>query len=109
MVEELGCSAAIINARFVKPLDEETILAYAKKFKKIVTLEEGTVKGGFGSAILELLSEKGISSKVKIIGVPDKFIEHGKPDIQKKLCGIDKEGIKNLILEILGRKNGHNN
>ena len=108
-VDENNISAAIINARFVKPLDEELILKYASKFDKIVTLEEGTVKGGFGSAILELLSEKGISSKVKIIGVPDKFIEHGKPDIQKKLCGIDKEGIKNLILEILGRKNGHNN
>ena len=104
VAEELKCNATIINARFVKPLDEEFILSYAGKIKNIITLEEGTVNGGFGSAVLELLNKNGIKSDIKIIGVPDKFIEHGKPDIQKKLAGIDKESIKNTIMEILSKK-----
>jgi 1-deoxy-D-xylulose-5-phosphate synthase len=99
--DELKCSATIVNARFVKPLDEKLILGLAKKFKTIVTLEEGTVKGGFGSAILELLEENNIKSNVKIIGIPDKFIEHGKPAIQKQLAGIDKDGIKKAIRSVL--------
>ncbi|MBI2650223.1 1-deoxy-D-xylulose-5-phosphate synthase [Candidatus Woesearchaeota archaeon] len=100
--EELKIDAAIVNARFVKPLDEELILQHSKKIKNIITLEEGTINGGFGSAVLELLNKNGIKSNIKIVGVPDKFIEHGKPDIQKKLAGIDKESIKKVIIEILG-------
>ncbi len=100
-VEELKCNATIINARFVKPIDKELILNCAKKFRNIITLEEGTINGGFGSAVLELLEDKGITANVKRIGIPDKFIEHGKPDIQKKLAGIDRESIKRVIGDIL--------
>ena len=99
--EELKCKAIIINARFVKPLDTELILRYAKKIKNIITLEEATINGGFGSAVIELLEDNGAKANVKRIGVPDKFIEHGKPDIQKKLAGIDKESIKRAINEVL--------
>ncbi len=102
--EELKCSAAVINARFAKPLDEELILKYAKKTKRIVTLEEGSLNGGFGSAVLELLEDKGIKANVKRIGIPDRFIEHGKQGIQKKLAGIDKESIKMAINELLSKK-----
>ena len=101
--EELKINATIINARFAKPIDKELILKYAKNIKNIITLEEGTINGGFGSAVLELLQDSGISSNVKRIGVPDEFIEHGKPDIQKKLIGIDKEGIKKTIQEIMSK------
>ncbi|MBI3035240.1 1-deoxy-D-xylulose-5-phosphate synthase [Candidatus Woesearchaeota archaeon] len=101
IVDELKCRATIINARFAKPLDETLILQYAQKIKNIITIEEGTINGGFGSAVIELLEDHGIKSNVKRIGVPDKFIEHGKPDIQKKLAGIDKESIKKIISEIL--------
>ncbi len=104
VVDELKCSATIVNARFVKPLDENLILELASKIKNIITLEEGTVTGGFGSAVLELLESKGVKANVKIIGVPDKFIEHGRPDIQKKLAGIDKESIKKTIVEMLDKK-----
>jgi len=104
VVDELKCSATIVNARFVKPIDEELILSYAGKIKKIITLEEGTINGGFGSAVLELLNKNSIKSSIKMIGVPDTFIEHGKPDIQKKLAGIDKESIKKTISETLGKK-----
>jgi len=103
-VEEIKCSATIINARFVKPIDESLILKYARKIKKIITLEEATLNGGFGSAVLELLEDKDVKANVKRIGIPDNFIEHGKPDIQKKLAGIDKESIKNAINEILDKK-----
>ena len=103
-VSSLKCNATVINARFVKPLDEELILKYAKKIKNIITLEEGTLSGGFGSAIIELLEDKGIKANVKRIGITDKFIEHGRPDIQKKLAGIDKESIKRVINEVLGRR-----
>jgi 1-deoxy-D-xylulose-5-phosphate synthase len=102
--EELKCSPAIINARFVKPLDRELIIKYARKIKNIITLEEGATNGGFGSAVLELLNKNGIKPNLKMIGVPDKFIEHGKPDIQKKLAGIDKESIKMAISGMLGKK-----
>ena len=104
VIEELKCSATIINARFVKPLDETLILQYARKIKNIITLEEATINGGFGSAVLELLEDKGIKANVKRIGIPDTFIEHGKPDIQKKLAGIDKESIKKAIMEMSSRK-----
>lgn len=103
-VEELKCSATIINARFAKPLDENLILKHAKKVKNIITLEEGTLNGGFGSGIVELLEDKGVKADVRRIGIPDKFIEHGKPDIQKKLAGIDKESIKRAITEILSKR-----
>jgi len=102
--EELNVSATIINARFVKPIDNKLILNYSKNFKNIITLEEGTINGGFGSAVLELLQDNGIKANVKRIGIPDEFIEHGKQDIQKKITGIDKEGIKLAINEILSRK-----
>jgi len=103
-VEELKCNATIINARFAKPIDESLILKYARKIKKIITLEEGTVNGGFGSAVLELIERNNLDCKVRIIGVPDKFIEHGKPEIQKKLAGIDKESIKMAIEEVIRKK-----
>lgn len=104
VVEELKCNATIINARFVKPIDDDLILKHSKKIKKIITLEEGTVNGGFGSAVLELLNKNNMESKIKMIGIPDNFIEHGKPDIQKKLAGIDKESIKKEILSILNNQ-----
>ena len=102
-VEELKYNATIINARFVKPLDEKLILTHARKIKNIITLEEAAIVGGFGSAVVELLEENGIKANVKRIGIPDKFIEHGKPDIQKKLAGIDKDSIKRAINDILSK------
>ncbi len=102
-IDELKVNAAIINARFAKPIDKELILKYAQKINKVITLEEGTVNGGFGSAVLELLEDNGIKANVKKIGVPDEFIEHGKPDIQKKLAGIDKESIKKTIQNIIDK------
>ena len=100
-IDELKIDATVINARFAKPIDKELIAKHAQKINNIVTLEEGTLNGGFGSAVLELLEDNGIKANIKRIGVPDEFIEHGKPDIQKKLIGIDKEGIKKAIKSMM--------
>jgi 1-deoxy-D-xylulose-5-phosphate synthase len=73
-----GIDAAVVNARFVKPLDEETILEYARKTKKLVTIEDHACQGGFGSAVLELLARQGVADcRVAVMGYGDSFIEHG--------------------------------
>ncbi len=76
-LERLGIQAAVVNARFVKPLDEEAILEHAARSGHLVTIEEAQLQGGFGSAILELLSNRGVEARVRRFGVPDHFVEHG--------------------------------
>ncbi|MEM9177954.1 MAG: 1-deoxy-D-xylulose-5-phosphate synthase [Myxococcota bacterium] len=73
-----GISSAVLNARFVKPLDRERILDLARRVRTIVTIEEHSAMGGFGGAVLELLSEEGIQTPVRTLGIPDKLIEHGE-------------------------------
>jgi len=94
-------SCCVVNARFIKPLDEETILTLTKKIKKIITIEENTIEGGFGSAILELLEKNNIKADIKRIGIPDKFIEHGSQEQLKKDIGLTKA---NIIKQILALK-----
>ncbi|MBU1867103.1 MAG: 1-deoxy-D-xylulose-5-phosphate synthase, partial [Candidatus Margulisbacteria bacterium] len=85
IAETEGKKVTVINARFVKPLDRELILKEAKKAERIVTVEEGVLEGGFGSAVLELLTEERLNKPVKRLGFPSKFIEHGKrADILEK-------------------------
>jgi 1-deoxy-D-xylulose-5-phosphate synthase len=74
---EDGLSVGVVNARFIKPLDRELLFSQAKSAQLIVTLEDGVLSGGFGSAVLESLSEEGLSTPVHRIGWPDRFIEHG--------------------------------
>jgi len=97
-----GISATVINARFLKPIDEELILNNIKS-KKIITVEENSIKGGLGSAVLELLESRGIYDVViKIMGIPDKFIEHGETKILLESIGLTHKGIyhtaKNIII-----------
>jgi 1-deoxy-D-xylulose-5-phosphate synthase len=88
-----GQSVAVVNARFVKPLDESLISTIARRAKKIVTVEENMAQGGFGSAVLELLAREGVSTPVTILGVPDEFIHHGAQKIQRRELGLDEDGI----------------
>nr|MDA8099763.1 hypothetical protein [Nitrospiraceae bacterium] len=89
-----GISAAVVNARFVKPLDEQLILRMAKQTGRIVTAEEHALQGGFGSAVLELLEAAKLSSvKTCRIGLPDQFVEHGAQSILRKKYGLDAEGV----------------
>jgi 1-deoxy-D-xylulose-5-phosphate synthase len=76
-LERQGINASVVNARFAKPLDEELVLGLAARLGFLVTIEEGQLAGGFGSAILELLEERGVSARVRRFGIPDRFIQHG--------------------------------
>jgi 1-deoxy-D-xylulose-5-phosphate synthase len=84
---------AQFDMRFVKPLDEKQLHKIFKKYHHIITVEDGTVKGGFGSAVLEFMSAHDYLSHVKILGVPDRFIEHGTQKELWRDCGIDTKGI----------------
>jgi 1-deoxy-D-xylulose-5-phosphate synthase len=89
-----GISAGVVNARFVKPLDEELILRLARKTSRVVTVEEHALNSGFGSAVLECLEHARLSGiKTLRIGLPDKFIEHGSQAILRKKYGLDADGI----------------
>ncbi len=91
-----GCS--LVNARFVKPIDEECISELAKDHKLIVTLEENVKTGGFGEKVLEYVREMKLDVEVLIIALPDEYVEHGNVDILKKEVGIDEESILKKIL-----------
>jgi 1-deoxy-D-xylulose-5-phosphate synthase len=107
---ELGLSCSVANMRFVKPLDEDLVAVLAKNTKALVTLEENAVQGGFGSAVAETLVAKGLSSvPLKLIGLPDEFIEHGKPQKIREKLGLDAEGVAQTIRSfwdetLLGRR-----
>jgi 1-deoxy-D-xylulose-5-phosphate synthase len=89
-----GISAAVVSARFVKPLDEELILRMARKSGRIVTVEEHALQGGFGSAVLECLESNRLTGvKVHRIGLPDRFIEHGTQSTLRQKYGLDSDGI----------------
>jgi len=89
-----GISAGVINARFVKPLDAGLILAAARKTGCILTVEENLLQGGFGSAVLELLYDNNMQDvRVKRLGIPDQFVEHGSQAQLRKDMGIDADGI----------------
>lgn len=94
-------SVSVVNIRYVKPLDEKLILGLAKKTKKFITVEEGTVNGGLGSAILELFERNNVKTKVKVLGIPDKFIEHADQEKQKELCGLTKENVLKEIKRLV--------
>ena len=92
-----GIEAAVINCRFVKPLDQELILECSNRTKRVITIEENMIAGGFGSAVLELLSDHGYKGDVARMGVPDCFLIHGKSDLLRRNIGLDAEGIIDLI------------
>jgi 1-deoxy-D-xylulose-5-phosphate synthase len=94
-LEKEGIEATVVNARFVKPLDAELILKLAETNRVIITVEEAYLAGGFGSAVMECLEEKGLLDKVKVIrmGVPDRIITHGDPKLLLAKYGLDADGI----------------
>jgi 1-deoxy-D-xylulose-5-phosphate synthase len=98
-----GVSVAVVNARFAKPLDHELIADVAKRVRYVVTVEEGCRMGGFGSAVLETLSEAGISDvRTKVIGLPDWYIEQGPQDLLRERYGLTAEGIYQSVKELIG-------
>jgi 1-deoxy-D-xylulose-5-phosphate synthase len=97
-LESQGIKPTHFNMRFVKPLDEEIMHQVGKNYKKVITIEDGTVVGGFGSACLEFFAEHNYQVEVKILGIPDRLVEHGKPAELHKECGYDKEAIMETVL-----------
>jgi 1-deoxy-D-xylulose-5-phosphate synthase len=106
-LENKNVSAAHFDMRFVKPIDTEMLTEVFENFKIIVTIEDGVIHGGFGSAVLEFMAENNYTSKVKLLGIPDKFIEHGSPEDLYRECGIDVKGITKTVLELLGKEEGN--
>ena len=98
-----GVSTAVVNARFAKPLDQELITSVAKRVRYVVTVEEGCRMGGFGSAVLESLSEAGITGvTTKVLGLPDWYIEQGPQDLLRERYGLTTEGIYQSVKELIG-------
>jgi 1-deoxy-D-xylulose-5-phosphate synthase len=104
ILNEYGISATVINARFAKPLDTDLILPLAKKIGRVVTLEEGCVMGGFGSAIAESLLDENVVVPVKRIGVPDILVEHASPDESKASLGLTSQQIADSVLQAFFQK-----
>lgn len=98
IIREENADIAHYDMRFVKPLDEEILHEVGKRFKRIITVEDGSRNGGFGSAVLEWLNDNGYATSVKRMGLPDKFIEHGTVPQLREIAGIDKESIRREMM-----------
>jgi len=96
-----GVRATVVDARFVKPIDP-ALAPLAARHRAVVTVEDGTVRGGFGSGVLELLAAEGVHVPVRIMGLPDHFIEHGPPATLLSGFGLDPDGIATAAREALG-------
>jgi 1-deoxy-D-xylulose-5-phosphate synthase len=100
-LEEQGIKAAVINPRFLKPLDTALITRWAAQTGHVVTIEDNSAMGGFGSAVLQTLNEHGLYLPVKILGYEDSFVEHGPQSTLWNNAGIDTDGIVRSVLELL--------
>ncbi len=98
-----GISAAVVNARFAKPLDTKRIVALARRCRAVVTIEEACAAGGFGSAVLEALAAAGVAVPVHCLAIPDHIIEHADPVAVRAALGLDAEGIARAARGLLGR------
>jgi 1-deoxy-D-xylulose-5-phosphate synthase len=108
LVSEEGIRVAAVNARWAKPLDEELILRLAVATRCLVTIEDGSAAGGFGGAVAELLHARGLHDvRLKIIGLPDIFVEHGAPAILREIYGLSSAHVKEVVRELV-RPGAHN-
>ncbi|NBC83064.1 MAG: 1-deoxy-D-xylulose-5-phosphate synthase [Bacteroidetes bacterium] len=94
-------SVAHFDMRFAKPLDEELLHQVFAKYKYVVTIEDGTVVGGFGSAVVEFMVENGYQSTLKRMGIPDRFVDHGSPEQLRQECGLDEDSIYKEVKKLL--------
>ncbi len=102
MLREDELFPAHYDMRFVKPLDEVMLHEIAQNFSKIITVEDGTIVGGFGSAVLEFFAAHNYTPEVKILGIPDRIVEHGKPEELHRECGYDAQAIADAVREMVG-------
>lgn len=104
ILSEHSLEATVVNARFAKPLDTELILPLAREISRVVTLEEGCLMGGFGSAVAEVLLDHGVVVPVTRIGVPDQLVEHATPDESKAALGLTSSQIVEQVLQLFSRQ-----
>lgn len=104
MLKNSGVNPAHYDMRFVKPLDEELLHDIFRNFSKVITVEDGCVVGGFGSAVLEFMAANDYSAQVKILGIPDRIVEHGSQLELHAECGFDPAGIAATVKQLLGVK-----
>ena len=97
-----GLNPGHYDMRFAKPLDESLLHEVCRQYPKLITVEDGTVEGGFGSAILEFMAEHGYKNDIRILGIPDRLVEHGTPKELHRECGYDAEGIADTVREMMG-------
>ena len=102
--EKEGISAEVVSLRFAKPLDTAILHDVGRRFRRIITVEDGTVEGGVGSAVAEFISANGYTAEVVRLGIPDTFIHHGTIAELKRICGYDTEGILTAIRKAAGRE-----
>lgn len=100
-LEKEGITSAVFNMRFLKPLDEVILHEIFGKYKKIVTVEDGTIVGGFGSAVLEFKNQHNYSARIQILGIPDLFAAQGSPEELYRLYGYDSEGIVRTVQKFM--------
>jgi 1-deoxy-D-xylulose-5-phosphate synthase len=96
-----GIQPGHYDLRFVKPLDEALLHEALVRYEKIITVEDGCVQGGFGSAVLEFMAEHGYKNEVKVLGIPDKIVEHGSPSQLHRECGYDAQAIREAVLALM--------
>lgn len=96
-------SIAHYDLRFLKPLDEELLHEVGKRYKQIITVEDGVRTGGMGSAVLEFMSDHHYTPQLTRLGVPDQFVEHGAVQELYKICQIDEKSIEQTILQVMNR------
>lgn len=94
-------SIALYDMRFLKPIDTNILSAVGNSFSKIITLENGCVSGGLGSAVAEYMADNSLNPQIRRIGIPDKFIQHGTVPQLLEICGMDAGAIYNVIAEML--------
>ena len=101
---EEGINAGVVDMRFLKPIDEDLLHKIFKKYTYIITLEDGIINGGLGSAVMKFKNEYGYSGQVVPLGIPDEFILHGSIAELQKYCGFDPEGIKSTVRKLLKKE-----
>ncbi len=101
LLESAGLSVALINPRFIKPLDGEVLETYARKCRVVCTFEDHVLTGGFGAAVIERLQQAGVSTPVVRIGWPDEFVEHGKPEILRELHGLTASAAADQVMRLV--------
>lgn len=100
-LKKQGIDVALYDMRFVKPLDENILHEIFMNFDRVITLEDGCLQGGFGSAVMEFMVDHGYSSRLKRLGIPDGIVEHGEPSELYRECGFDAVGITKTVIEFM--------